>query len=88
MFKRVSFLVCAAAVAMAEQHDDAKAPEHNPLVFGLRILGLSTKEAITDKQDAFLLLGAGFPRTGTKSTKAGLCTERAREPKAVGCQTS
>ena len=49
-------------------------PQHNPLDFGLRILGF-TKEhlaAPVQPQRELKVIGAGFYRTGTMSTKKAL----------------
>ena len=50
-----------------------KEESHNPLVFALQVVGLlGTMDEKYEKQKELKVIGAGMPRTGTKSTKAAL----------------
>lgn len=58
-----SFLLC----------NGEKEESHNPIVFALQVVGvLGTIDQKYEKQTELKVIGAGMPRTGTKSTKAAL----------------
>ena len=46
--------------------------EHNPAMFGLQVLGLVRPKDIIIPQKEIFVIGAGYARTGTKSTKKAL----------------